>query len=77
MHRATNVLTRSKPLFYGGLVSALLLLITSQIIQSIVIPDSGAVPPPSLIAFGATLTFFAFLSTLVMTYSMLLRRRGQ
>jgi hypothetical protein len=76
-NRAINVRSRSSVIFYSALAVAALFLIVSQVIQSVVIPASGTVPSPALIAIGSTMTFLAVLSTLAMVYSMLLRRRGE
>ena len=68
---------RSKTLYRGGLIVSVLFLGVSQIILSVVIPASGAVPPASTVTTGSALTFIGFLGVLAMVYSMLLRRRGQ
>lgn len=77
MSGGIRVQAKSKTIFYVGMVAAVLLLVASQVVQSVLIPASGTVPSPTLIAFGSSLTFLAFLSTLAMIYSMLLRRKGQ
>lgn len=59
------------------MVAAVLFLVISQIILSIIIPSSGAVPPQPLMVTGGTMTFLAVVSTMVMVYGMLLRRRGE
>lgn len=76
-NRTVNTRSRSSVMFYAGLAVAALFLTISQVIQSVVIPASGTVPSPALIAVGSAMTFMAFLSTLVMIYSMMLRRRGE
>lgn len=76
-NRVMKSTTRSKTLYLGGLVAALTFLIVSQIVQSVLVPASGLIPNPSLIVTGSVLTFLAFASTLVMAYSMVLRRRGE
>ena len=75
-NRAVSTSTRSKTLFIAGLVASVLFLAVSQVFLSVLIPASGFIPNPSLIAFGSVLTFLGFLSTLVMVYSMVLRRQG-
>jgi hypothetical protein len=75
-NRAVSTSTRSKTLFLLGLAASLLFLGVSQYFQSVLVPASGVIPSPSLIATGSVLTFLGFLSTLVMAYSMVLRRKG-
>ena len=69
--------TNSKTVYYGGLVAAVVFLLASQFILSVVLPPYGPTAPVGLLALGMALTALAVASAGVMIYGMSLRSKGK